>query len=112
MVPGIREFGNTVKALSAGHKVVKRTGVFFVSVAAMRQALTEPRLSLLRTIRIRRPRSIAELAKLVGRNFKNVRDDVKILHDLGLVEFKTGHRLRDAVALSVPYQCIQLEIAV
>ena len=109
---GLEEFGDTLKALSTGQKVPKRTGVFFVSVEAMRQVLTEPRLTLLHTIRMHHPRSIAELAKLVHRDFKNVYADVKILNDLGLVELKAGPRLRDAVALSVPYQRIQFEIAV
>jgi predicted transcriptional regulator len=69
-------------------------------------------LTLLHTIRTRRPRSIAALAKLARRDFKNVRADVKILIDLGLVELKTGPRVRDAVTLTVPYQYIQFEIAV
>jgi predicted transcriptional regulator len=109
---GLQEFKNTLKALRAGQKVPKRTGVYFVSVEAMRQVLTEPRLTLLHTIRTRRPRSIAALAKLARRDFKNVRTDVKILSDLGLVELKAGPRVRDAVTLTVPYQCIQFEIAV
>ena len=109
---GLQEFRNTLKALRAGQKVPKRTGVYFVSVEAMRQVLTEPRLTLLHTIRTRRPRSIAALAKLARRDFKNVRADVKILSDLGLVELKTGPRVRDAVTLTVPYQYIQFEIAV
>jgi len=109
---GLREFGNTLKALKAGREVPKRTGVYFVSVGAMRQVLTEPRLTLLHTIRTRHPRSLAALAKLARRDFKNVRADVKILSDLGLVELKTGPRVRDAVTLTVPYQYIQFEIAV
>jgi predicted transcriptional regulator len=109
---GLREFGDTLKALRAGRKIPRRTGVYFVSVEAMRQVLTEPRLTLLRTIRTSHPQSIAALAKLVRRDFKNVRADVKILSDLGLVELKAGPRLRDAVALTVPYQRIQFEIAV
>lgn len=109
---GLSEFKNTLKAIKTGRKIIKRTGVYFISVEAMRQVLTEPRLSLLHVIRTRRPRSLAELAKLVHRDFKNVRADVKVLHDLGLVEAKAGPRLRDAVNLSVPYQRIQFEIAV
>ena len=109
---GIREFRDTLKAIEAGQRVPRRTGVYFVSVEAMRQVLTEPRLTLLHTIRTHRPRSIAALAKLARRDFKNVRADVKILSDLGLVELKTGPRIRDAVTLTVPYQYIQFEIAV
>ena len=109
---GLREFRDTLKALRAGQKVPKQTGVYFVSVEAMRQVLTEPRLTLLHAIRTHHPRSIAALAKLVRRDFKNVRADIKILSDLGLVELKTGPRVRDAVTLTVPYQYIQFEIAV
>lgn len=109
---GLQEFGDTLKALRAGQKVPKRTGVYFVSIEAMRQVLTEPRLTILHAIRTRRPRSIAALAKLTHRDFKNVRADVKILSDLGLVEVKAGPRIRDAVTLTVPYQYIQFEIAV
>lgn len=109
---GLSEFKNTLKAIKAGRRIQKRTGVYFISVEAMRQVLTEPRLALLHVIRTRRPQSLAELAKLVHRDFKNVRADVRVLSDLGLVEAKTGPRLRDAVILSVPYQRIQFEIAV
>ncbi|MBX3332558.1 MAG: hypothetical protein KF876_00465 [Nitrospira sp.] len=109
---GLSEFKNTLKALRAGRKVTKHTGVYFISVEAMRQVLTEPRLTLLHVIRTRRPQSLAELAKLVHRDFKNVRTDIKVLSDLGLVEAKVGPRLRDAIILSVPYQRIQFEIAV
>lgn len=112
LAEGLREFGDTLKALRAGQKAPKRMGVFFVSVEAMRRVLTEPRLTLLHAIRTHHPRSIAELAKLARRDFKNVRADVKILSDLGLVELKTGPRVRDAVALTVPYRYIQFEIAV
>lgn len=109
---GLSEFKNTLKAIKAGRKVTKHSGLYFISVEAMRQVLTEPRLALLHVIRTRRPQSLAELAKLVQRDFKNVRADVKVLSDLGLVEAKAGPRLRDAISLSVPYQRIQFEIAV
>ena len=109
---GLSEFKNILKALTAGRKVTKHTGVYFISVEAMRQVLTEPRLALLHVIRTRQPQSLAELAKLVYRDFKNVRADIKVLSDLGLVEAKAGPRLRDPIILSVPYQRIQFEIAV
>jgi predicted transcriptional regulator len=109
---GLREFSKTLKALEAGQKVRKRTGVYFVSVEAMRQVLTEPRLRLLHLIRSHRPGSIAELAKLSERDFKNVHADLQMLADLGLVQLKGGARLRDSVKPSVPYERIQFEIAV
>jgi len=37
---GLSEFKNTLKTLRAGRKVTKHTGVYFISVEAMRQVLT------------------------------------------------------------------------
>jgi predicted transcriptional regulator len=109
---GLQEFGSTLKAIQSGKVLTKRTGVYFVSVEAMRQVLTPSRLALLHLIRTRRPRSIAALAKLIGRNFKNVHADVKLLADLGLVHLEPGTHLRDSVTPTVPYDRIQFEIAV
>jgi predicted transcriptional regulator len=109
---GLQEFGATLKALQGGQPVKKRAGVYFVSVEAMRSVLTEPRLTLLHVIRTHRPRSIAELAKLVRRDFKNVYHDLKMLADLGLVHLEQGSKLRDQVIPTVTYERIQFEIAV
>jgi predicted transcriptional regulator len=109
---GLDEFGATLKALQRGQSVKKRTGVYFVSVRAMRSVLTEPRLTLLHLIRAHRPHSIAELAKLARRDFKNVYHDLKMLADLGLVHLEQGSKLRDQVIPTVTYTRIQFEIAV
>lgn len=109
---GLREFGSTLKALQAGQKVAKRTGTFFVSVEALRQVLTPSRLTLLHLIRTRRPPSIAALAKLTKRNFKNVHADLTLLSNLGLVHLAPGAHARDSVTPTVPYERIQFEIAV
>jgi predicted transcriptional regulator len=109
---GLQEFGETLKAIQAGKTVSKRTGVYFVSVEAMRQVLTPSRLTLLHLIRSRRPRSIAALAKLAHRDFKNVHADLKLLADLGLVHLESGTHQRDSVTPTVPYERIQFEIAV
>lgn len=109
---GLQEFGATLKSLQAGQRVPKRTGVYFVSVEAMRQVLTGSRLALLHMIRARHPRSIAALAKFAHRDFKNVHADLQLLADLGLVHLKPGVRARDSVTPTVSYERIQFEIAV
>lgn len=109
---GLQEFGATLKAVQFGKTLPKRTGVYFVSVEAMRQVLTPSRLTLLHCIRTRQPRSIAALAKLIRRDFKNVHADLKLLADLGLVQLEPGAHLRDSVTPTVPYERIQFEIAV
>ncbi len=109
---GLQEFGETLKALQTGKALSKQRGVYFVSVEAMRRVLTPSRLTLLHLIRTRRPHSIAALAKLIRRNFKNVHADLKLLADLGLVHLEPGAHLRDSVTPTVPYERIQFEIAV
>ncbi|MBM4121301.1 MAG: hypothetical protein FJ249_01735 [Nitrospira sp.] len=109
---GLREFGATLKALQAGQKVSKRTGTYFVTVEAMRQVLTPSRLTLLNLIRTRHPQSIAALAKLAHRDFKNIHADLTLLADLGLVHLEPGTHARDSVTPTVPYERIQFEIAV
>jgi predicted transcriptional regulator len=109
---GLQEFGATLKALQAGQKVPKRTGTYFVTVEAMRQVLTPSRLTLLNLIRTRRPQSIAALAKLARRDFKNIHADLTLLADLGLVHLEPGTHARDSVTPTVPYERIQFEIAV
>lgn len=37
---GLREFGKTLKTIQAGKPVRKRSGLYFVSVEAMRRVLT------------------------------------------------------------------------
>jgi predicted transcriptional regulator len=109
---GLQEFGSTLKAIQSGKTIPKRTGVYFVSVEAMRQVLTPTRLALMHMIRTRHPRSIASLAKLTGRNFKNVHADLRLLADLGLVHLEPGAHMRDSVTPTVLYERIQFEIAV
>jgi hypothetical protein len=48
----------------------------------------EGRLELLHVIRIAKPKSIQELARLVERDFKNVHQDVTLLAQFGLIELK------------------------
>ena len=109
---GRQEFATTLKAVQAAQTPPKRTGIYFVSVEAMRQVLTPTRLALLHLIRTSRPRSIAALAKLMGRDFKNVHTDLKLLANLGLVQMEPGAHVRDPVTPTVPYERIQFEIAV
>jgi predicted transcriptional regulator len=109
---GLHEFGQTLKAIQAGKRLQKRVGVYFVSVEAMRQVLTESRLALLHLVRTRQPKSISALAKLARRDFKNVYADLKLLAGLGLVHLEPGDRDRGQIIPTVEYERIQLEIAV
>jgi predicted transcriptional regulator len=75
-----------MRAIQAKTKVRKQKGEYFESLEAVRTALTETRLALLRVIRKRKPKSVAELARIAKRDFKAVYRDVEALRDLGLLQ--------------------------
>lgn len=96
MVIGIRGVQDWAKDLKRGLKrgmsgqhAEARESVYFESAAALRHFFSDRRLELLRAIRKHRPRSIKELAQLVGRDLKNVNAEVHYLAQLGFVELET-----------------------
>lgn len=112
---GIKEVGSALddfvaagEALARGETVAEESGIYFTSMEAFRKALTPKRLELLHVIRTQKPSSINQLARLAGRNIKNVAEDVKFLAQVGLVE-TTGER---SLAPRVDYEEILLKIAV
>jgi predicted transcriptional regulator len=88
----LEEFSSVFKALQSGRHVTRRKGVYFTSIEAARNLLTPNRLALLRAVRSKRPGLIYALAKLVGRDLKNVQDDLRLLEWYGLVRMTDGTR--------------------
>jgi len=69
----------------------------FSGITALRQLLSNEKARILNTIRTQKPSSIYSLAKILGRSFKSVRDDLKLLERFGFIEFteeKTKNRIR------------------
>jgi len=66
-------------------------------------------MEVLHIVRMKRPSSINELARIAKRDVKNVADDVKYLAQIGLIE-KKGTKSR--IAPVVTYEKLMLEIAV
>jgi predicted transcriptional regulator len=75
----LKGFRETFKAVEAGRRVSRHEGVYFTSIEATRNLLTPNRLALLRAIRTKRPGSIYELAKITGRDLKNIQDALRLL---------------------------------
>ncbi len=69
-------------------------------------------VEVLRAIRRHKPGSIYELAKILGRDLKNVNDDLKLLADLGLVKLEKRKTDRRRIIATVDYNRIMLEISV
>ncbi len=110
---GLKRFKKTFEAVRAGRPVEPRELVGFTSLEAARNFLTRERLGLLRAIKTRRPRSIYELARMVGRDLKNVQEDIRILERHGLVRIaKRPRGTRPVKVPRVPFEVIALKIAI
>lgn len=109
----LHEFAAVWDKLQRGEKVEKRSGIYFESIDAMRKVLTNKRLTILKVIKEEEPNSVYALAKLLGRDLKNVNQDLKMLVDIGLVTVepvKDDNKKR--IVPHVEYDKILLEIPV
>lgn len=55
------------------------------SVKQFRQLLSDEKARIMHVLRMKKPRSLYALAKLLGRDFKAVRQDTKLLEKFGLI---------------------------
>lgn len=62
--------------------------ISFPDFETLGKVITGARLELLKAIRVHKPKSIQELARVMKRDFKNVYQDVRLLADVGLIELK------------------------
>lgn len=85
----------------------------FSGLLALRQLLTNEKARILNVIKTQNPKSIYELAKKLGRGFKSVNDDIKLLERFGLIELtkeKTKNRTRHKPEIVVENILINLKI--
>ncbi len=108
----LKDFAGAWKKLQAGKKVKKEEGIYFDSIDTMRSVLTNNRLLILKTIKERHPGSVYELAKMLGRDLKNINQDLKLLADIGLVSLEKAETDKKRVIPHVDYGKIMLEIPV
>ena len=69
----------------------------FEGLSVLRKILSNEKARLLNAIKTQNPISIYDLAKKLGRSFKSVSDDVKLLERMGfidLIQEKTKNRIR------------------
>jgi len=67
----------------------------FSDIKLLRNLLSNEKARILYVLKSKKPKSIYALAKLLGRDFKSVRDDIKVLERFGFIEFhaeRTGKR--------------------
>ena len=61
-------------------------------ITLLRQILSHEKARLLHVLKTKQPNSIYELAKLLGRDFKSVRQDIRILEEFGFIEMIPVHK--------------------
>lgn len=85
----------------------------FEGVSALRKLLSKEKARMLYFLKTKKPSSIYSLAKMLGRNFKAVSDDIKLLERFGFIEMvaeKTGRRERLRPVLVIDEVHIKLKI--
>src|SRR2546422_3883418 len=92
-----------LRRVEGGDLTARAPGLYFESLEDLRKILTEKRLDLLVAILRYTPQLVTELARLVGRDLKNVSEDLTLLRQLGLVEFVAAEGHGNARAPVVPY---------
>lgn len=61
-------------------------------ISDLRNLLSNEKARLLHIAKTKKPESIYKLAKLLGRDFKSVRHDIKILEKFGFIELISKHK--------------------
>ena len=82
-------------------------------VVALRQLLSKEKARILHVIKTEKPISVYDLAKKLGRGFKSVNDDIKLLERFGvvdLIEEKTKNRRRYRPEIVVDVITINLRV--
>jgi predicted transcriptional regulator len=98
--------------MASGESIKNEKGLFFDSIDTMRSILTNKRLLILKTVREQSPSSVYELAKMLGRDLKNVNQALKLLSEVGLVTLEKKQTDKRRVIPHVDYSKILLEIPV
>ena len=85
----------------------------FEGISALRNLLSNEKARILHTIKTQKPGSIYDLAKKLGRDFKSVSDDIKLLERFGFIEIieeKTKNRIRHRPEVVVDTMTINIKI--
>ena len=89
---------------AAAGEPVQETHVTFLDVQTMLETLSPRRLDMLRHVRQHGASNVRELAQALGRDYKNVHQDVAILEATGLL-------VRDGRKLSAPWDELQANVS-
>ena len=98
-----KRFASAWKQAKAGERV-NQTHITFLDVQTMFETLSPRRLDLLRHVRQHGAGNVRELAQTLGRDYKNVHQDVATLQSAGLL-------VRDGRKLIAPWDELQANVS-
>ncbi len=61
-------------------------------LSLLRSLLSNEKARILHVLKTKQPNSIYELAKTVGRDFKSVRQDIRVMEQMGFIEMIPVHK--------------------
>ena len=88
---------DAIRTLSDGEPVDQPATVRFPNESQLAEVFNERTYTLLRVIRDQSPESIRETARLVGRDKKNVHEELTTLEALGVIHFEEEGRAKKPV---------------
>ena len=84
----------------------------FSDLSDLRKILSNEKARIMNIIKMKKPNSIYHLAKLLGRDFKSVIQDVKVLERFGLLELKLSSKgKRKVLVPKVAIDTLQINIS-
>lgn len=86
-----------IRRLEGGESIDRPAIVRFPDESQLTEVFNERTYTLLRVIRDENPDSIRETARLVGRDKKNVHEELTTLEALGVIHFETDGRAKKPV---------------
>ena len=88
----IYEKGGAFSVASVFRKFTgKKEDYNYKDLAILRQLLSNEKARLLHVVKTKKPGSIYALAKVLGRDFKSVRDDIILLKKFGFIDLIAEH---------------------
>jgi len=82
-------------------------------IELLRKLFSNEKTRILHTLKVKKPKSIYDLAKILGRDFKSVYSDLKFLERFGFIEFyseKKGNR--EALKPVLKIDSLKLELSI
>lgn len=103
----LADAGNAVEALADGESVERANELSFPTIEMLFREFTPKKIELLQAVTEKQPESISQTAKLVGRDVKNVHQNLTELAQLDVIEFVENGQAKQPVAR---YDSLRIEV--